>query len=136
LLGYKYSLLTIVFNLKPFTVSYRHHTIFLIHLGFPLVIFPMADVDAINQSDVATVKKCGCGRPCGSKNKPKSSLAMIASSSTPAKRHPGRLLGSKNKKYAIAIADPTDRLDVSFAHPFVPSSSSSDLFSIFSFCAN
>jgi hypothetical protein len=96
----------------------------------------MADGDAINQGDVATVKKRGCGRPCGSKNNPKSSLAVVASSSTPAKRRPSHLLGSKNKKYAIVIADPTDRLDVSFAHPSAPSSSSSDLFSFFSFCVN
>jgi hypothetical protein len=55
--GYKYSLLTILFNPKPFTFSYRCCTIFFfIHLGFPLVIFPMADVDAINQGDVTTAE--------------------------------------------------------------------------------
>jgi hypothetical protein len=58
---------------------------------------------------------------------------VVASSSTPAKRRPGRPLGSKNKKSATVTAYPADRLDVSFAHLFAPSSSSSDLFSFFSF---
>jgi hypothetical protein len=49
------------------------------------------------------------------------------------KRCPGRPLGSKNKKSAIVTADPADRLDVSFAHPSAPSSSSGDLFSFFPF---
>jgi hypothetical protein len=82
---------------------------------------------------VATVETCGRGRPCGSKNKPKSSLAVVALSSTPVKRRPGRPLGSKNKKSAIVIANPVDCLDVSFAHPSASSSSFGDLFSFFSF---
>jgi hypothetical protein len=93
----------------------------------------MADVDATNHGDVASVEKRGCGRPHGSNNKPKSSLAVAASSSTPAKHRPGRPLGSKNKKSSLTIADPGDRLDVSAAHPILPSSSSGDLFSFFSF---
>jgi hypothetical protein len=38
-------------------------------------------------------------------------------------------------KSAILAADPSDRLDISFDHPAAPSSSSSDLFSFFSFAA-
>jgi hypothetical protein len=93
----------------------------------------MANVNATNQGDVATVEKLGRGLPRGSKNNPKSSLVVVASSSTLAKRRPGRPLGSKNKKSAIVTADPTDRLDVSFAHPSATSSSSGNLFSFFSF---
>jgi hypothetical protein len=95
----------------------------------------MADVNATNQGDVAIVEKHGRGHPCGIKNKPKSLLVVVASSSTPAKRHPGRPLGIKNKKSAIVIADPADCLEVSFAYPSAPSSSSGDLFSFFSFAA-
>jgi hypothetical protein len=57
----------------------------------------MADVDATNHGDVATVEKHGRGRPRGSKNNPKSSLVAATSSLTPAKRHPGRPLGSKTR---------------------------------------
>jgi hypothetical protein len=63
----------------------------------------MADVGAINHSDLATVEKHGRSRPRGSKNKPKSSLDLAASSSTPAKHHPGHPLGSKNKKSAVVL---------------------------------
>jgi hypothetical protein len=93
----------------------------------------MFDIDATNYSDVATIEKRGRGRPCGSKNKPKSSLAAAASSSTTAKRHPGRPLGSKNKKLSVTTTDPAHRLDVSVDHPILSSSSSGDLFSFFSF---
>jgi hypothetical protein len=93
----------------------------------------MADVDATDQGDMAIVEKRDHSHPRGSKNNPKSSLAIVASSSTPAKRRPGRPLGIENKKSAIVIADPADHLDVSFVHPAVPSSSSGDLFSFFSF---
>jgi hypothetical protein len=57
----------------------------------------MANVDATNHGDVATVQKRGRDRPRGSKNKPKSSLAAAASSSTPAKHRLGRPLGSKKR---------------------------------------
>jgi hypothetical protein len=49
----------------------------------------------INLEDAMFVEKHGRGRPQWSKNKPKAS-AVDASSSTPAKRHHGRPLGSKN----------------------------------------
>jgi hypothetical protein len=93
----------------------------------------MADVDATNYSNIATVEKHGRGHPRGSKNNPKSTLAAVASSSISAKRRPGRPLGSKNKKSSVATTDPADRLDVSVVHPTLPASSSSDLFSFFSF---
>jgi hypothetical protein len=93
----------------------------------------MADVDAINHGDVATVEKRCCGFPCGSKNKTKSYLVVVVSSSTPAKRCPRCTLGSKNKKSAVVTTDPADRLDVSFVHPFASLSSSGDLFSFFLF---
>jgi hypothetical protein len=87
LLGYTYSWLYILiahhpFNPKPFTVNYRRHTIFFfIYLGFPPLILLMADVDAANYGDIATVEKCGRGRPRGSKNKTQSSLTTAALSS-------------------------------------------------------
>jgi hypothetical protein len=93
----------------------------------------MADVDATNYSNVATVEKHGRGHPRGSKNNPKSSLAAVASSSISAKRHPGRPLGSKNKKSSLVTMDPADRLDVSVARPILSSPSPGDLFSFFSF---
>jgi hypothetical protein len=94
----------------------------------------MANVDATNQGDVATVEKCDRGHPHRSKNKPKSLLAIVTSSLTLAKRRLGRPLGSKNKKSAIVTTDPADCLDVSFSHPAASSSSSSgDLFTFFSF---
>jgi hypothetical protein len=93
----------------------------------------MADVDATNHGDVAKVEKHGRDRSCGSKNKPKSSIAAAASSLTPTKCCPGRPLGSKNKKSSLTTMDLVDRLDVSVAHPILPSSSSGDLFYFFSF---
>jgi hypothetical protein len=86
----------------------------------------MADVNPTNQGDFAAAEKRDRGRPRGSKNKPKSSLDVVASSSTLAKHRPGRPLGSKNKKSAIVTADSADRLDVSSARPSAPSSSSGD----------
>jgi hypothetical protein len=86
-----------------------------------------------NHGDFAIVEKRDHGRPRGSKNKTKSSLATAASSSTLAKRRPGHQLGSKNKKSYVATTDPTDRLDVSVVHPTLPASSSGDLLSFFSF---
>jgi hypothetical protein len=94
----------------------------------------MVGENTSNQSDAAIVEKRDRDRPCGSKNKPKSSLAGAALSSTLAKHRPGRPIRSKNKKSSIVIADPTDRLDVSFAHPSTSSSSSSgNRFSFFAF---
>jgi hypothetical protein len=57
----------------------------------------MAEVSATNQGDFAIAEKHDHGCPRGSKNKPKSSLVVVASSSTPAKGRPGRPLGSKKK---------------------------------------
>jgi hypothetical protein len=54
------------------------------------------------------------------------------SSSTPTNRHPGRPLGSKNKKYVVVIADSADHLIVSLARPSMLSSSSSGHLSSFS----
>jgi hypothetical protein len=93
----------------------------------------MADVDATNYGDVATVEKRGRGRPRGSNNKLKYLLVAVALSSTLSKRCPGHPLGSKNKKPFVTMMDPADRLGVSVAHPILPSSSSGDLFSFFSF---
>jgi hypothetical protein len=58
----------------------------------------MADVDASNQGDVSIVEKRGRGHPCRRKNKPKSLCAAAASSSTLAKRRPGRPRGSKKQE--------------------------------------
>jgi hypothetical protein len=94
----------------------------------------MDDVGATNHDDAAAVEKRGRGRPRGSKNKPKSSVAMATtSSSTPVKHRPGRPLGSKNKKSAVVIADPAYHLDASLVGPSVLSSLSGHLFSFFSF---
>jgi hypothetical protein len=90
-------------------------------------------VDATNYGDVATVEKHGRVCPQGSKNKPKSTLVVAASLSTRAKCRPGRPLGSKNKESSRVMMDPADHLDVSVAHPTLPSSSSGDLFSFLSF---
>jgi hypothetical protein len=49
------------------------------------------------------------------------------------KRRRGRQLGSKNKKPSTATADASDLLDVSFAHPTLPQSSTGNLFSFFAF---
>jgi hypothetical protein len=96
------------FNPKPLTVTYRRRIIFFfIYLGFPLLIDHMDDVDATYSGNVAIVEKRGCGRPRGSKNKPKSTLAVVASSSTLAKHRPGRPLGSKNKKSFFMTTAPT-----------------------------
>jgi hypothetical protein len=110
------------FNPKPLTVSYHHHRIFFffIYLGFLMLFNFMADVDATSSGDVAVIQKHGRGCPQGSKNKPKSTLAIVASLSTPAKHHPGRPLGSQKKKPFGVTTDPADRLDVSVAHLTLP----------------
>jgi hypothetical protein len=73
----------------------------------------MADVDATNNGDVATLEK---------RDKPESSVATDVSSSTPTKHLPSRPLGSKNKKPSMTMTDPADCLDVSVAHPIMSSS--------------
>jgi hypothetical protein len=82
----------------------------------------MADADATYYGDVATIEKYGRGRPQGSKNKPKSTLDVAASSSTPVKHRTGRPLGSNNKKSSMVTMDPVDHLDVNVAHPTLSSS--------------
>jgi hypothetical protein len=57
----------------------------------------MADAGVIDLDTGVVVEKRGCGRPCGSKNKPKDISMVASSSSAPMKRCPGRPLGSKNK---------------------------------------
>jgi hypothetical protein len=58
------------------------------------------DIDAL-------VEKRGRGRPRGSKNKA-TATTLVASSSAPVKRRPGRLVGSKNKpKLAPAAPGPS-----------------------------
>jgi hypothetical protein len=93
----------------------------------------MADVDASNYGDIVTVEKRRRGHPRGSKNKPKSTLVVAALSSTPAKHRPVRPLGSKNKKSSAVMMDHADCLDVSVAHPTLPSSSSGNMFSLLYF---
>jgi hypothetical protein len=122
------------FNPKSFTVSCRHRIVFFfIYPGFLLLTNLMADVDAANSDNVAIVEKRGHDRHRGSKNKPKYTLDIAASSSTPAKRRPGLPLGSKNKKPFVATTDPANHLDVSVARPTLPSSSSHNLFSFLAF---
>jgi hypothetical protein len=56
----------------------------------------MADASGSRLSINAPVEKRGCGRPRGSKKKA-TAMALVASSSAPVKRRPGRPVGSKNK---------------------------------------
>jgi hypothetical protein len=56
----------------------------------------MADAGGSRLNIGAPVEKRGCGRPRGRKNKAAIG-AVIASSSAPVKRRPGRLARSKNK---------------------------------------
>jgi hypothetical protein len=65
----------------------------------------MADTSAANLDTSVLMEKWGCGRPRGSKNKPKDA-SLVASSSASAKRRPGRPLGSKNKPKASAAIAP------------------------------
>jgi hypothetical protein len=67
------------------------------HLGFFLpALISMANVGGSQLNIGAPVEKWGRSRPHGSKNKSKDP-AVVASSSAPIKRRPGRPLGSKNK---------------------------------------
>jgi hypothetical protein len=70
--------------------------------GDPPKKIRMADTGVIDLDGDFVVEKHGCGRPHGNKNKPKVAI-MEASSSTPAKRCPGRPLGSRNKAKASTL---------------------------------
>jgi hypothetical protein len=89
----------------------------------------MADAGAIDLDAGIVVEKRGCGRPRGSKNKPKVE-AMEALSLSPIKRHPSHPLGSKNKFRASTrhIDEPRD-VSASSLNP--PHSSSRPVFSFF-----
>jgi hypothetical protein len=74
------------------------------HLGFFLLApVSMANAGGSHLNIGAQVEKRGRGHPRSSKNKSKDP-AMVASSSVPAKRHPGRLVGSKNKPIVSTAA--------------------------------
>jgi hypothetical protein len=89
----------------------------------------MADTRVINLEDGVVVEKRGRGRPRGSKNKPKASVAEI-SSSTLAKLHHDRPLGSKNKvKTSATPTNISKHLDVSLAQPNPLQPSTGALFS-------
>jgi hypothetical protein len=83
----------------------------------------MANATVINLDDVpVTIEKRSRDRPQESKNKSKIGPATL-SSTTPAKRHRGRPLGSRNKKSSTATAGTAALLDVSLAQPILPQSS-------------
>jgi hypothetical protein len=82
----------------------------------------MADAIVINLGDATVVEKRGHGSPRGSKNKPKTSVA-VSSSAFLVKRRRSRPLGSKNKKTPAAMASVAEHLDVSFAQHILPQSS-------------
>jgi hypothetical protein len=63
----------------------------------------MADAGGANLTIGVQMEKRGCGRPCGSKNKPKDA-AMVTLPSTSVKRRPSRPVGSKNKPKVSAAA--------------------------------
>jgi hypothetical protein len=65
------------------------------------------------------MEKWGCGRPRGTKNKPKDA-SLVASSSASTKRHPGRPLGSKNKPKGYATVTPGASADPRNASPPPP----------------
>jgi hypothetical protein len=67
----------------------------------------MANAAVANLDTGVLMEKRGCGRPHGSKNKPKDA-SLVASLSASAKWHPGRPLGSKNKPKVSATAAPRD----------------------------
>jgi hypothetical protein len=92
-------------------------------LGFPracLAIHQKISMDDTRVVDLdagVMAEKHGHDHPCGNKNKPKA-----VSSSAPAKQHPGRPLGSKNKSKS-STSQVNEPLDVSAAHlnPLPPS---------------
>jgi hypothetical protein len=79
----------------------------------------MVDTGVIDLDTGAVVEKCGCGRPRGSKNKPKDASMVVSSSSTPVKRRPPRPLGSKNKPKPSA-AFPSRSVDANTARHNTP----------------
>jgi hypothetical protein len=92
-------------NPTPFTVNRRRHIVFfLAHLAFSIPFsksnsfVTMADVVVINLNDALVIpEKRGRGRPCGSKNKSKI-VDVPSSSTTLAKHHRSRPLGSKKQE--------------------------------------
>jgi hypothetical protein len=67
----------------------------------------MADAGGSHMNISAPMEKQGRSRPRGSKNKSKDP-AVVALSSAPVKRRPGRLVGSKNKtKVSTAASGPS-----------------------------
>jgi hypothetical protein len=63
----------------------------------------MADAGGAYLDTGVQMEKRGCGRPHGSKNKPKDP-STVASLSASVKRRPGRPLGSKNKPKVSTVA--------------------------------
>jgi hypothetical protein len=85
-------------NPNPFITNFLRHIVFFFHISsrvFPPTKsnFSMADAGGANLDAGVLMEKRGCGRPRGSKNKPKDA-SLVASLSVSAKRHPGRPLGS------------------------------------------
>jgi hypothetical protein len=78
----------------------------------------MADTRVVDLDVGVVVEKRGCGRPRGSKNKPKVT-SMAASSFAPIKRRPRHPLGSKNKPKS-STSQINEPMDVSEA-PLNPS---------------
>jgi hypothetical protein len=92
----------------------------------------MADTGVIDLDTGVMVENHGCGRPCGSKNKPKESAMAVSSSSAPVKRCPSRPLGSKNKpKLSASLA--TKPLDAAAICHNAPPPSFGNIFSFFAF---
>jgi hypothetical protein len=79
----------------------------------------MADAGGANLDAGVQMEKRGCGRPRGSKNKPKDA-SMVASPSTSVKRRPGRPVGSKNKPKVSAAAAPSSSVAPRNASPPPP----------------
>jgi hypothetical protein len=79
----------------------------------------MADAGGTNLDTGVLMEKRGCGRPHGSKNKPKDTT-LVASSSASAKRRPGHPLGSKNKPKVSDAATPGSRAAPRNASPPPP----------------
>jgi hypothetical protein len=79
----------------------------------------MADAGYVNLGTGMLMEKRGCGRPRGSKNKPKDA-SMVASLSASVKRRPGRPVGSKNKPKVPATAAPGSSAPPRNASPPAP----------------
>jgi hypothetical protein len=89
----------------------------------------MADTRVVDLDAGVMAEKRGCGRPRGSKNKPKV-VTMVAPSSVPAKRRPGRPLGSKNKSKS-STSQVNEPLEVSAAHRNPPLPPIGNVFAFF-----